>query len=85
MRISKLFTIDDLVALASTKKRSVSRANVGFYVRLLKNAGYIQPHGRLLQLTKDTGPKPPQILRIKEVYDANLNEIMYREVPESES
>lgn len=91
MRISKVFTIDELVRLASTSRRTVARSNVVFYVRLLKNAGYIASRGRMpdkkerLTLIRDTEPKPPQVLRIKEIYDPNLHEIMYREVPDCES
>lgn len=90
MRILKTFTVNELVANSGTSKKSVSHGTVIAYVRLLRNAGYLIVVEKLknkverLKLIKDTGRKPPQILRVKEVYDPNINKIVYREVPDAE-
>jgi len=63
------------------------------YVSALKKAGYLQVvqpcdkhRGKLevLQLIPrmNTGPRPPQIQRVKTVYDPNLNKVMHADEPE---
>ncbi|WP_434777660.1 hypothetical protein [Neisseria sp. Ec49-e6-T10] len=89
MRILGRFTTHALVLHASTEDRAIKSSNARVYVWMLKSAGYLKSVGfqgrkEVFLLIKNTGPKPPQILLIKEVYDPNLNKIMLREVPESD-
>lgn len=90
MRINRTFTINELVIKSRTSKKPTTHKTVSSYVRKLKAAGYLvvvdvmKLKEERLMLVRDSGPKPPQILRIKEVFDPNLNKIMYREVPDAE-
>lgn len=69
----------------------VTMAYVKRYLGCLKKAGYLivalkgNPH-RLerirLKPNMDTGPRAPQIQRVKTVYDPNLNKVMHVEDPE---
>lgn len=67
-------------------------AYVKRYLGSLKKAGYLQvvrkgnTHSRLeiirLKPGMDTGPRAPQVQRVKTVYDPNLNQVMHCEDPE---
>jgi predicted transcriptional regulator len=67
-------------------------AYVKRYLGSLKKAGYLQvvrkgnTHSRLevirLKPGMDTGPRAPQVQRVKTVYDPNLNKVMHCEDPE---
>lgn len=69
----------------------VTMAYVKRYIGALKKAGYLlvclkgNPH-RLerirLKPGMDTGPRAPQIQRVKTVYDPNLNKVMHADDPE---
>jgi len=82
MRIRKVFTLDDLVALSSTDHK-VSPEEAETYMKFLEKAGYIKnTDGKsrpkaAYRLIKDTGPKPPMIQRIKRVWDPNLREVVW--------
>ena len=89
IRMLKQFTINGLTAHSSTSYRDMNRATVNVYVRFLKIAGYLRiisnkKNERTFQLVRDSGPKAPQILKAQEVYDPNINQIVYREVPDAE-
>ncbi|MEJ1381371.1 MAG: hypothetical protein RPT95_10460 [Candidatus Sedimenticola sp. (ex Thyasira tokunagai)] len=85
MRILSSFDARELIHTASVKiQLSVAKE----YVRYLHKAGYLvqttkAKNGgglaryRLLP-SKYTGPKPPMIQRIKQVYDPNLGEVVWR-------
>ena len=85
------FNYRELAVTASTEKVSVSDTQAQDYVKHLKKAGYLQetqaasPSGVLaryrLAPRKNTGPRPPQIQRIKQVYDPNLGEIVWPITP----
>ena len=69
----------ELASLASVEGTVVS---VGFAVDYLSNllkAGYLTKHGDKfkLNLTQNTGPRPPIIQRINQVYDQNIGKIMW--------
>lgn len=85
MRILKTFTRDELQAHVA---RFAGAETVASYIKAIEPAGYLHRSGKYLRpvytLARNTGPKPPQILRVKEVYDPNLDEIMAREVPDRE-
>lgn len=82
MRIRKVFTLDDLVALSSTEHK-VSPEEAETYMKFLEKAGYIKnTDGKsrpkaAYRLIKDTGPKAPMIQRIKRVWDPNLREVVW--------
>ena len=84
MRIQKTFNARQLVASTS----AVLHINtVRTYLRQLAIAGYLmevsKEQGMLItyKLMQDTGCKPPQILKNKAVYDANLGIIVYDPKP----
>lgn len=63
------------------------------YVKALKAAGYLEVvepccrHRRKFETLRllphmNTGPRPPQVQRVKTVYDPNLNKVMHAEEPE---
>lgn len=79
-----------LAAYASTD-RVVSEETANSYLQALRAAGYVmvvkpasysnQATYRLLP-NKNTGSKPPQIQRAKQVYDPNIGAVVYAERPE---
>ena len=86
IRILKHFSCNELFAHVA---KYTTASNVKSYVRYLHKAGYLRLERKGIDaftyhLVQNTGPKPPQILRVKEVYDPNLDKIMLREVPEYE-
>ena len=87
MRIQKTFNARQLVASTS----AVLHINtVRTYLRQLAMAGYLKEvcveQGLLTtyQLMENTGCKPPQILKRKSVYDANLGIIVYDPKPQNQ-
>lgn len=86
MRILKRFTRAELFAYVA---KYTTEGNVKSYIKHLNQAGYLRLERKGIEaatycLVQNTGPQPPQILRVKEVYDPNLDKIMLREVPEYE-
>lgn len=80
-----------LIAYASASGIDINIRYAKSYVTALKKAGYLhitQPGGpnRLerffLKPAMNTGPRPPQVQRVKTVYDPNLNKVMHCEDPE---
>lgn len=82
-----------LAAHASSAGVEVKEETARRYVKALKRAGYLQVvhpcdrrRGKLevLQLIPrmNTGPRPPQVQRVKTVYDPNLNKVMHADEPE---
>jgi predicted AAA+ superfamily ATPase len=91
MRMIGEFDYRDLAHAASTDETPIAPATAKNYVLYLARAGYLQPvqkakpkvPGRFrLPPHKYTGPKPPQIQRIKRVWDPNLGKVMYDPNPE---
>jgi hypothetical protein len=85
IRILKTFTIDTLIASISTKTK-VTVTNTQAYVSALYKAGYLtaakpaNPSQRTtykLKPTKNTGPKPPRLYHVKNLYDPNLNQVVW--------
>ena len=86
MRILKKFTRAELLAHVS---KYTTESSLRSYIKALRAAGYLQGDDKthaptVYRLVKNTGPQPPQILRVKEVYDPNIDQIVLREVPEYE-
>lgn len=83
----------ELAALASTAQHPVSTSFARDYLVNLYKAGYVgrtesKPfNGRCqywLFTAKNTGPRPPMIQRIKQVYDPNLGEVVWTEKKEND-
>ncbi|WP_457571287.1 hypothetical protein [Desulfovulcanus sp.] len=77
MRILKQFTLQDLVAGASTEEHNVALEEAKTYCRFLLRAGYLRQRDNVFRLVNYTGPKAPMIQRIKRVFDPNLNKVTW--------
>ncbi len=90
MRILGEFTALDLAVQASTEEVQVKPATAVEYCRFLALAGYLAVvslgHGTgrggvasqyRLRPARHTGPLPPMIQRVKQVYDPNLNQVVW--------
>ena len=76
----------ELAALASTEQHPVTPAFARDYLVNLYKAGYLsrnetKPFGGSCKYSllpaKNTGPRPPMIQRIKQVYDPNLGKVVW--------
>lgn len=86
MRILGEFDYRELAATASNDQVEVKETDSREYVKYLAKAGYFKQtkaankHGGLARYrllpSKITGPKAPQIQRVKQVYDPNLCQVM---------
>ncbi|MCW8856084.1 MAG: hypothetical protein OQJ95_01890 [Kangiella sp.] len=79
MRISKFFTIKELVSASKTTGCHVTERNATEYVENLLNAGYLKKSLKdgdqttyVLIGQKVSGPMPPLIQRVVKVYDPNV-------------
>lgn len=86
MRVMKTFTPKDLSIHCSTEDVQVSKETANDYIKYLCRAGYLKikrPSTTSTQAmylfipTKYTGPKPPKIQRVKQVFDPNLNCVVW--------
>lgn len=83
MRKRKIFTLADLHALSSTTQRPVERSALRQYLKYLEYAGYIRKTKGIdidtatYRLVRDTGPKAPQIQRVKQVWDPNIRKVTW--------
>lgn len=84
MRMLNGFSARDLAISASTEEVPVREIDAKDYIKHLLKAEYllvIQPSRgsipAVYRLRKYTGPKPPQIQRIKQVFDPNLNAVVW--------
>lgn len=69
----------ELAGIASTKEHPVNPIAARDYLLNLKLAGYLdksQGKYRLLP-AMNTGPRPPMIQRIKQIYDPNVGKVMW--------
>lgn len=78
------FTPRDLVAHSTTPDVSVTELTARSYCSMLFKTGYLRvvhkampAAGRqaIYRLIRNTGPKPPQIQRVKQVYDPNTQQV----------
>lgn len=79
MRILREFGLRDLVANAEMAGRSLKMTTATAYCNWLVRGGYLRPpqkQGEPYRLVKDTGPRAPQILHFKQLFDANTGKIM---------
>ncbi len=86
IKMMSAFTVKDLSTAASTDEVQVKLTTVKDYIKYLNKAGYLRilrksKPGILaiyrLNPSKNTGPKPPQIQRVKQVYDQNLKKVVW--------
>lgn len=75
MKILKEFSVADL--MASTPRKTTAN-NVESYCKLLCRAKYLKRKETRFLFVRNTGAKAPQILRIKAVFDPNLNKVVYQ-------
>ena len=83
MRILKTFRPIDLAFNATTDSHLVAESEAKSYCSILCRAGYlvIRPQGRyMLVQSMWTGPHPPQVQRTKQVYDPNLQRVIWSRV-----
>lgn len=81
MRILKDgFTPRDLAIQASTTEHLVAESEAVDYISHLFKAGYLLANGGRFRMlpSKYTGPKPPMVQRVKQVYDQNLKKVMWQ-------
>lgn len=85
MRMIKRFDYRELGVSASTEETPIKEQDAKDYCKHLFKAGYLKvitkatptsPHRYLL--VKDTGPKPPMIQRVKQVYDPNIKQVVWQ-------
>ena len=88
MKILSSFDFRELAANASTEECRISEGDAKIYIQYLAKARYLArlsapinkkgiPGRYKLLPSMRTGPKPPMIQRIKQVYDPNLDEVMW--------
>lgn len=87
IRILNDFSWQDLVNTASTEATQIEPNTAKDYIGHLHKAGYLKEispasnGGGLaryrLMPGSNTGPKPPMVQRIKQVFDPNLNKVMW--------
>ena len=77
IRMCKKVSRDDLVVWASLPEVQVKPNDAQDYLKHLVKAGYLKKKGKTYTLIKDTGPLPPKIQRIKQVFDPNLNKVVW--------
>lgn len=82
------FTGRELALASSTAEHQVAVTEAETYCEILAKAGYLaivvkgRPHhpARYRHLpSKFTGPKPPQVQRVKQLYDPNLKRVVWTE------
>lgn len=93
MKILGEFSASDVAVNASTENHPVKCAEAKTYLHFLCKAGYLslsvpgKPGGRKTPgkparyrfiKSRNTGPRPPMVQRIKQVYDPNLKKVMWQ-------
>lgn len=89
MKLLKQFTATDLALAASPPGAApVSFETAESYVRWLHRAGYLRMRSvgtdgaqTIWLFARDTGPLAPMLQRAPQVFDPNLNEVVYRATP----
>ncbi|MEP9372591.1 hypothetical protein [Mesorhizobium sp. KR1-2] len=95
MKIALQFTAADLAVQASVPGSVVSDVDAKDYCKRLAAAGYLAviskgraagrngtvPSVYRFVRSRDTGPLPPMVQRLKSVFDPNLNQVVWQEEP----
>lgn len=79
IRVTKKFSLKDLVATVSDEKNTPSASAIERYLVSLKAAGYLskKKNDKIYLLINNTGPKAPQIQKTKKIYDPNLQAVVW--------
>jgi hypothetical protein len=86
MKTMAAFTSGELALAASTSKAHINEASAKDYLKFIRRAGYIRlvskgepgkPARYAFIRSRDPGPKPPQIQRVKQVFDPNSNTVVW--------
>lgn len=89
MRVLGTFDYRSLAITASTEEVPVAETEANSYCQALAKAGYLKivtpskpgtPATYRFLPGKYTGPRPPQIQRVKSIYDPNLKKVVWDEV-----
>ncbi|WP_165078103.1 MULTISPECIES: hypothetical protein [unclassified Desulfovibrio] len=78
MKVLREFTAQDLVASAQLAGLDLRLKTAVHYCYWLARGGYLKApkrRGEPYRLVKDTGPRAPQVLQLKQLYDTNTGEI----------
>lgn len=84
MRILGTFSARELASAASLKDAPVAVAEAEYYCNWLCRGGYLRSNGGTASTSRrwtflaamNTGPKAPQILRVKKLYDPNRDAVV---------
>lgn len=85
MKMLRSFTVAELAAQASLQDAPVALGEADHYCHWLARGGYLLAAGTdrwAFVPGRDTGPKAPQVLRVKRLLDPNNGEIVYESAPE---
>lgn len=84
MRMLRVFSHRDIAMQANTKTLAVTEDDARAYCQVLNTAGYFRVEQKadkfrpaIYRLTKDTGPRPPTLKRVRAVWDENKGEYTY--------
>lgn len=81
IRILRHLGLADLCAAAATEERAISRDEAARYLRYLTRARYLRQTGTgdkaQYLLVRNTGPKAPQVQRVRRVWDPNLKQVTW--------
>ncbi|MEM7507661.1 MAG: hypothetical protein AAF415_13040 [Pseudomonadota bacterium] len=90
MKRLKIFTWRELAVTASLARTPVSPATAQTYCGWLQRAGYltIRKKGEpgkatVYQFVHDSGPRPPMIQKVAQVFDPNSRTVVYSQDPEA--
>lgn len=83
MRILKQFSARELSATATTTDTEVTEVHARVYCHKLLQAGYLRvikkarpPHvAAVYRLARNTGPQPPKVQRVQQVFDPNTKRV----------
>ena len=82
MKILRVFSVRDLVVHAALPDAPIAPGAALRYCQWLARGGYLTPLPRekgdvaRYRFVRDTGAKAPQILSVKQLFDANTGEIV---------
>lgn len=86
LRMLDAVTPAELASFASAGDVQITENTAQSYLTWLEKAGYVrhvgQPRRYTLIKSRVTGPRPPQIQRVGQVYDPNTAAVVYAQSPE---
>ena len=81
MRTLKDFSIADLLAQGKVAGVLIAEREAKSYCDILARAGYLKSYDRRYQFiaVRYSGPRPPMVQRLKQLYDPNLDQVVWRQ------